>query len=101
MGENLHESKTMWEATTLDKTLSRFPERRTEFKTESGIPVERLYTPDDVEGGPDSDGVARVARDGAEGQRHDGIGKRGVGADEHGFGHDRQKLGHRCNHIRL
>ena len=50
MGENLHESKTMWEATTLDKTLSRFPERRTEFKTESGIPVERLYTPDDVEG---------------------------------------------------
>ena len=50
MGENLHQRKIEWEATTLDKTLGRFPERRTEFKTESGIPVERIYTPDDVDG---------------------------------------------------
>jgi methylmalonyl-CoA mutase N-terminal domain/subunit len=38
-----------WEATTLQKVLGRFPERRQEFRTESSIPAKRIYTPDDVE----------------------------------------------------
>ncbi|MFN2120192.1 MAG: methylmalonyl-CoA mutase family protein, partial [Anaerolineales bacterium] len=36
-----------WEATTLHQTLSRFPERQSEFETDSGIEVERVYTPAD------------------------------------------------------
>ncbi len=50
MVETLDQHKLAWEATTLDDTLRRFPERQPEFKTESGIPVERIYTPDDVDG---------------------------------------------------
>jgi methylmalonyl-CoA mutase N-terminal domain/subunit len=46
---DIQQLKDEWEATTLHKTLSRFPERRSEFETESGIPIERVYTPDDVE----------------------------------------------------
>ena len=38
-----------WEAMTLQEMLSHFPERQAEFKTESGIPVERCYTPADVQ----------------------------------------------------
>jgi methylmalonyl-CoA mutase N-terminal domain/subunit len=41
--------KEEWEATELQETLSRFPERQDAFKTESSIPVERIYTPADVE----------------------------------------------------
>ena len=40
--------KNQWEQITLQKTLARFPERRQSFETTSGIPVERVYTPDDV-----------------------------------------------------
>ncbi len=43
------EQKREWEQTTLEKTLRRFPEQREQFETLSGIPVERLYTPADVE----------------------------------------------------
>jgi methylmalonyl-CoA mutase N-terminal domain/subunit len=42
------ERRQSWEQTTLQKTLDRFPERQEEFATDSGIPVERLYTPDDA-----------------------------------------------------
>ena len=49
MSGDIQQLKDEWEATTLHKTLSRFPERRSEFETESGIPIERVYTPDDVE----------------------------------------------------
>ena len=38
-----------WESTTLKKVLDRSPEREEAFKTESGIPVKRLYTPLDLE----------------------------------------------------
>ena len=38
-----------WKATTLAETVKRFPERRPEFKTQSGIPVEPVYTPADVQ----------------------------------------------------
>ncbi len=45
--EQASHAQEEWEATALDQTLKRFPERRTEFQTDSGIPVERVYTPAD------------------------------------------------------
>ncbi len=48
MSHRIQQLKDEWEATMLQKTLSRFPERQSEFRTESGIPVERFYTPEDV-----------------------------------------------------
>lgn len=39
------EAKQNWESTILAKTLGRFPERREEFVTGSGNPVERVYFP--------------------------------------------------------
>ncbi|MEE8391526.1 MAG: methylmalonyl-CoA mutase family protein, partial [Anaerolineae bacterium] len=47
----LHQSLQNWEQTTLKQTLDQHPERHEEFITTSGEPVERLYTPLDVEGG--------------------------------------------------
>ncbi len=44
----MSEHKRQWEQTTLEKTIARFPERREQFETLSSIPVERLYTPNDV-----------------------------------------------------
>ncbi|MGH2372701.1 MAG: acyl-CoA mutase large subunit family protein [bacterium] len=41
------QAKTKW-ATEVTDSLSRVPERRVQFETLSGLPVERLYTPDDV-----------------------------------------------------
>ena len=38
-----------WEREALQPVLKRFPERRAEFVTSSAIPVQRLYTPADVE----------------------------------------------------
>ncbi|MFC2030602.1 methylmalonyl-CoA mutase [Chloroflexota bacterium] len=49
MPDELRHLKDEWQATTLGKTLDRFGERQSEFDTESGIPVERLYIPDDLE----------------------------------------------------
>jgi methylmalonyl-CoA mutase N-terminal domain/subunit len=43
-------NRKRWEETTLRKTLERFPERREEFTTGSGLPVGRVYTPDDAPG---------------------------------------------------
>ncbi|TKJ28670.1 MAG: methylmalonyl-CoA mutase [Chloroflexi bacterium B3_Chlor] len=40
--------KNEWAQTTLQRILARFPERRQSFATTSGIPVERVYIPDDV-----------------------------------------------------
>jgi methylmalonyl-CoA mutase N-terminal domain/subunit len=39
-----------WEKNTVRRTMEKSPERKEEFKTESGIPVKRLYTPLDLEG---------------------------------------------------
>jgi len=47
--EQINQRRNKWEATALQKTLSRFPERQEEFKTGSGIPVERIYTPAEVQ----------------------------------------------------
>ncbi|MGW8318534.1 MAG: acyl-CoA mutase large subunit family protein [Candidatus Promineifilaceae bacterium] len=49
--KNLHEAKERWEKETLEPTLRRFPERRENFTTSSGLPIERLYLPTD----PDPD----------------------------------------------
>jgi len=37
-----------WQKDTLDPTLNKMPERRKIFTTESGVPIDRLYTPLDV-----------------------------------------------------
>lgn len=39
-----------WENTTLNELIQRHPERRREFLNESGIPLKRIYTPNDVAG---------------------------------------------------
>ncbi len=44
----INQQKQKWEENTLQKTLSRNPERRESFHTLSNIPVERLYTPADT-----------------------------------------------------
>ncbi|NDJ54471.1 MAG: methylmalonyl-CoA mutase family protein [Chloroflexi bacterium] len=44
------EARQEWEQGTLKRTLDRRPERRESFTTMSGIPIERLYTPDDLGG---------------------------------------------------
>jgi methylmalonyl-CoA mutase N-terminal domain/subunit len=49
MSQEIRTLKEEWEAGALGKALSRAPERQAEFKTESGIPIERVYTPEDTE----------------------------------------------------
>jgi methylmalonyl-CoA mutase N-terminal domain/subunit len=39
--------KKLWENNLLDKTLNRFPERKEDFSTESGIDIDRLYLPEE------------------------------------------------------
>lgn len=46
--ESLPEAFIRWEEGTVAKTVNRFPERAEEFKTISGIPLKRLYTPLDT-----------------------------------------------------
>ena len=46
----LQDSRKHWEQKTLTPALSRFPERKPEFQTSSGIPVPRLLTPADANG---------------------------------------------------
>lgn len=47
--EDLRDRKDRWAKTTLEKTLDAHPERRETFVTTSSVPVERLYTPLDIE----------------------------------------------------
>ncbi len=46
--ERIAALKRAWEEETLRKTLLRAPERKAQFATTSGIPLERVYTPLDV-----------------------------------------------------
>ncbi|NHJ14503.1 MAG: methylmalonyl-CoA mutase [Candidatus Thorarchaeota archaeon] len=46
--ERLAKAEKRWSEFTVDETLSKFPERADEFKTISGLPVKRLYSPLDV-----------------------------------------------------
>lgn len=45
MSDRFNEAKKTWEDTILAKVLGRFPERRNEFATGSGNPVDRVYFP--------------------------------------------------------
>ena len=44
------QSKKEWRDNTVDPVLKRFPERQVTFENSSGIDVEALYAPDDMEG---------------------------------------------------
>jgi methylmalonyl-CoA mutase N-terminal domain/subunit len=48
--KELRQARERWEETALQETLERYPERAEEFITTSSEPVERLYTPLEVEG---------------------------------------------------
>src|SRR6185295_2983912 len=52
VGNRLQESERDWEERTLNPTLKRIPESKSEFTTVSLAPVERLYTPNSI---PDFD----------------------------------------------
>ena len=47
-GDEISQAQEEWQATTLKRALDRYPERRSKFKTDSGIEIERVYTPDDA-----------------------------------------------------
>lgn len=49
MTQRFHEASEAWDKDTVQPTLKRTPERQAEFQTSSGIPVKRLYTPEDLE----------------------------------------------------
>ncbi|GAB4569998.1 MAG: methylmalonyl-CoA mutase family protein [Anaerolineae bacterium] len=42
------DARKKWEEAVLARALARFPERKEQFLTPSGIPLKRLYTPEDV-----------------------------------------------------
>jgi len=46
---DIKKKREEWESSTLKKVLDRFPERKKKFTTISGIEVERLYSPLDIE----------------------------------------------------
>ncbi|MDF2630708.1 MAG: methylmalonyl-CoA mutase, N-terminal domain [Symbiobacteriaceae bacterium] len=43
------QDKERWHKAQVEKTLARFPERKDPFTTNSGMPVDRVYTPADVD----------------------------------------------------
>jgi methylmalonyl-CoA mutase N-terminal domain/subunit len=45
----MKESEETWQKENLAKTLARFPERKEKFTTDSGINLERVYTPKNIE----------------------------------------------------
>jgi methylmalonyl-CoA mutase, N-terminal domain len=59
------ERKSEWEDEVVSRALARAPERKPKFETSSGIPVERLHTPDDAAPSAESlaIGGADLARD--------------------------------------
>ena len=42
------QDKQQWREETLEPSVARFPERRESFETDSGIPIDSLYVPEDV-----------------------------------------------------
>ncbi len=48
MADEILNRKQQWQSTTLKQTIDRYPERRKQFSTSSGIPVEPIYTPADI-----------------------------------------------------
>ena len=47
--DDLNRTKEEWQKETVEPTLERFPERREAFEKASSIPLERAYTPADVD----------------------------------------------------
>ncbi len=56
----LQSSQTNWEQKTLTPTLSRFPERKPDFQTSSGISVPRLLTPTEEDSYPSDGYIAKL-----------------------------------------
>jgi methylmalonyl-CoA mutase cobalamin-binding domain/chain len=50
--KRLAAEKAAWEAKELAEFLARQPEARTDYRTGSGLPVQRLYTPEDIADAP-------------------------------------------------
>jgi methylmalonyl-CoA mutase N-terminal domain/subunit len=48
--KQVREQEETWQRENLAKTLARFPERKKTFTTDSGISLERVYTPRNIEG---------------------------------------------------
>ena len=48
--EDIRRDRESWEAQELEAFQKRVPERESDFRTPSGLPVERLYTPVDLSG---------------------------------------------------
>ncbi len=46
---SFEERKTRWEETQVNPVVTRFPERQEKFATSSGIPVDRVYGPAEVD----------------------------------------------------
>jgi len=46
---SFEERKTSWEETQVNPVVTRFPERQEKFATSSGIPVDRVYGPAEVD----------------------------------------------------
>jgi len=47
--EQIQREKARWEQEALQPALDKFPERKPRFKNTSGIDIQRLYTPDDLD----------------------------------------------------
>src|SRR5512132_3095822 len=50
--KRLAAERTEWESKELAEFLARQPEARTDYRTGSGMPVQRLYTPEDIAEAP-------------------------------------------------
>ena len=48
-GTDTAEQEKRWEQQTLEPALKKIPERDIPFTTVSGVPIKRLYTPNDVQ----------------------------------------------------
>ncbi|MDI6600273.1 MAG: methylmalonyl-CoA mutase family protein [Thermoanaerobacteraceae bacterium] len=48
--DKIKRAREEWEEKSVSKTISRFPERKPKFATDSGIVVKRVYTPEDLQG---------------------------------------------------
>ncbi|HSB89653.1 MAG TPA: methylmalonyl-CoA mutase family protein [Anaerolineales bacterium] len=49
MSDSLDRARRAWESEILDPSLKRAPERRPSFETSSGIKLERIYLPEDLD----------------------------------------------------
>ena len=50
--DRIRAEREAWEAQELRAFLARQPESQPEYRTVSGLPVKRVYTPEDVAGTP-------------------------------------------------